>query len=91
MSACNCMGGPNCCKHQPRIGEYCRDMPFNWGDPIWIDPDFIQPTQQPPFPNPSASAWQCPGCGTYYAYWIGYCACQVRVTTSGTTTGIVIR
>lgn len=35
-----------------------------------------------------SSAWQCPGCGTYYAYWVDHCSCQKRsmVTTSSSTT-----
>jgi hypothetical protein len=37
---------------------------------------------------PSTSAWQCPGCGTYYAYWVSKCECQKRnqLSFSNTTT-----
>ena len=27
------------------------------------------------------AAWQCPGCGTFYAYFVRSCACQKRDTS----------
>ncbi len=27
-------------------------------------------------PNHYAAAWQCPGCGTFYSYFVSSCGCQ---------------
>ena len=31
-----------------------------------------------------AEPWQCPGCGTYYAWWVHACRCAKRTTTAST-------
>ena len=57
----------------------------NWRGLPTPQPSTFYPAAQP---APSISAWQCPGCGTYYAYWVSKCECQKRnqLTTGSFTT-----
>jgi hypothetical protein len=63
---------------QPRIGDY---------PPLWSMPlDEQIKDAMSAAPKPETSAWQCPGCGTYYAYWVSKCECQKRNSTGSAST-----
>lgn len=87
MSACNCMSTACCCRggYTPRIGEYARYVPYRppgtADDFAWIEPSMLPPVLIEPPPTrqvPNAVSWQCPGCLTWYAYWVSKCECQKR-------------
>lgn len=48
-------------------------------EPAKLDPDKFAP-------NRYAAAWQCPGCGTWYSYFVSSCACQTHRWSSASTT-----
>lgn len=67
-------------------GKCCMDLPH--APTVITDRIVIPPAQPTQEAKPLHSgAWQCPACGTWYAYWVSKCECQKRnmVTTGNST------
>lgn len=85
MNTCDC---GTACKQLPNCNQsgLPPSLRGRTVEPIWIEPSMVP--IDPPTPQPvSASSWQCPGCQTWYAYWVSKCECQKRtMVISGNTT-----
>lgn len=76
------------------FGPTLQDLADLWkAEPIWVyTPSTTAPLPPNHLPAQEAKplhsgAWQCPACGTWYAYWVSKCECQKRnmVTTGNST------